>query len=366
LTYFKSLPTVTAINITKLTLYTEICTKHLINQPNLILRERIMRKILYDVAGIGSPLIDFTIDVNDSVLDDLNLKKGQMHLIDENKSRETFEKIKNYKISKTPGGSAANTLAGLAILGGKGVLFGKVGNDPNAEFYITESEKGGVKSKLTQHNSMTGHCITFITPDSERTFATHLGAALNFRKEDVDTEEIKNSRILHLEGYLFELPELREAVIYAAKTAKDNNVKISVDLADPGLILRIPDIIDDVVKNYADIVFVNEAEAKAFTNKEKEEALDIIYSLCDVAIVKLGEQGSIIKKDLKTCHISVYKTNVVNTNGAGDMYAAGILYGLSKNIPIERAGRIASYASSLVVSQVGARLNKKIDVEKIK
>jgi sugar/nucleoside kinase (ribokinase family) len=325
-----------------------------------------MDKKIYDLVGIGSPLIDFTINVNDSVLDDLKLKKGQMHLIDENKSKEIFDKIKNYKINKTPGGSAANTLAGLAVLGGKGVLLGKVGNDSNGEFYIVETEKSGVKSKLKRHNSITGHAITFITPDSERTFATHLGAAINFTKEDVNTDEIKNSRILHMEGYLLELPEIREAVIYAAKIAKQYNVKISIDLADPGLILRIPDVVNDVVKNYADIVFVNELEAKAFTNKEREEALDMIYSLCECAIVKLGEHGSLIKKDSKTCRISVCKTDVVNTNGAGDMYAAGILYGIAKNIPIERAGRIASYVSSLVVSQVSTRLSKKIDVESIK
>ncbi|MBN2401489.1 MAG: adenosine kinase [Spirochaetes bacterium] len=324
-----------------------------------------MNKKINDIIGIGSPLIDFTIDVDDSVLSDLNLKKGQMHLIDENKSGEIFNKIKNYQINKTPGGSAANTLAGLAILGGNGVLFGKVGNDENAEFYIDETEKIGVKSRLRRHNSLTGHCITFITPDSERTFATHLGSALNFRKDDVDTDEIQSSRILHIEGYLLELPEIREAVIFAANSAKQNDVRISVDLADPGLILRIPDVIDDIVKNFADIVFVNEMEAMAFTNKEKEEALDIIYSHCDVAIVKLGDQGSLIKKDSKTCRISVCKTDVVNTNGAGDMYAAGILYGLAKNIPIERAGRIASYASSLVVSQVGARLSNKIYIDTI-
>jgi sugar/nucleoside kinase (ribokinase family) len=328
--------------------------------------EKYMNVKKYDLAGIGSPLIDFTVNVDDSVLKSINFKKGQMHLIDENKSKEIFDIIKEYKITRTPGGSAANTLAGLAILGGKGILFGKVGNDLNADFYIKETEKSGVKANLGRDNSMTGHCITFITPDSERTFATHLGAALNFRKADVDINEIQNSRILHLEGYLFELPEIREAVIYAAQKAKEHNVRISVDLADPGLILRIPDTINDIVTNLADIVFVNELEAKAFTKKEKEEALDIIYSFCDVAIVKLGDQGSLIKKDKKTCCVPVCKTEVVNTNGAGDMYAAGILYGIAKNIPIERAGRIASYVSSLVVSQVSTRLTQKINIENIK
>ncbi|MFH0974465.1 MAG: adenosine kinase [Spirochaetota bacterium] len=325
-----------------------------------------MSKNNYDVAGIGSPLIDFTVNVDDALLGELGLKKGQMHLIDENKSKDIFLKLKNYKIDRTPGGSSANTLAGLALLGGKGVLFGTVGNDANAEFYIEETEKAGVKTMLSRNSSMTGHAITFITIDSERTFATHLGAALNFRKIDVAEHEIKASGILHIEGYLLELPEVREAVKYAMSIAKKNDVKISIDLADPGLIARIPDVIDDTVKNYADIVFVNEAEAKVYTRKEKEAALDAIYSSCDVAIVKLGEHGSLIKKDSTTYRIPAYKADVVNTNGAGDMYAAGILYGLSKNLPIEKAGKIASYAASLVVSQVSTRLSRKIDIESIK
>jgi sugar/nucleoside kinase (ribokinase family) len=325
-----------------------------------------MTKKIYDVIGIGSPLIDFTLNVNEDVLQLLDLKKGQMHLVDEIKSKEIFSKIADYKIEKTPGGSSANTLAGISILGGKGAFFGTVGNDSNADYYINETEKAGVKSMLVKDNSLTGHCITFITPDAERTFATHLGAAIRFRKVDVIKEEIINSNILHIEGFLFELPEVREAVIFAMETAKDNDVRISVDLADPGLICRIPEVISDVVKNYASIVFVNEVEAKAFTGKEEEEALDIIHSLCDIAVVKLGASGSLIKSEGKTCRIPVCKTDVINTNGAGDMYAAGVLYGISKNFSIERAGRIGSYVSSIVVSQVSTRLDKKIDIKNIK
>lgn len=325
-----------------------------------------MIKKIYDVVGIGSPLIDFTVNVDNSVLDLLDLKKGQMHLVDEKKSRDIFSKITDYKIEKTPGGSSANTLAGVAILGGNGAIFGKVGNDLNGDFYINETEKSGVKSLLAKHNSLTGHCISFITPDAERTFATHLGAAVHFRKEDVVEDEIKNSRILHIEGYLLELPEVREAVIFAMEIAKKSGVKISVDLADPGLISRIPEIINEIVKNSADIVFVNELEAKAFTGKEEEEALDIIHSMCDVAVVKLGSLGSLIKTEAVTCRIPVCKTNVINTNGAGDMYAAGVLFGISRDIPIERAGKIGSYVSSLVVAQVSTRLEKKIDISIIK
>lgn len=324
-----------------------------------------MMDIIYHAAGIGSPLLDFTVNVEDSVLAGLGLTKGHMHLVDAEKSREIFMHLKGYKIDTTPGGSAANTLAGIAALGGSAILFGKVGNDSNADFYINETEKAGVKSGLTRHDSMTGHAITLITPDSERTFATHLGAALHFRKDDVSPDEIKRSKVLHVEGYLLELPPVREAALYAMDIAKKNKVKVSVDLADPGLISRIPDVIRDVVKNYTDIVFVNEHEAKALTGMEDEEALHIIYSMCGAAVVKLGERGSLIKIDDRVYRIPVCKTDVVNTNGAGDMYAAGVLYGLAKGLPVDKAGRIGSYTSSKVVSQVGARLKCKINISEI-
>jgi len=318
-----------------------------------------------DIVGIGSPLLDFTVEAPESLLEEMELKKGQMHLIDQEKSRAIFKRLDGYKITKTPGGSAANTLAGIANLGGRCVLFGKIGNDPNGDIYKLESERAGVKTRLNKHENITGHAITFITTDSERTFATHLGAALHFQKEDVIDDDIRNCKILHIEGYLMELPELREATIHAMQIAKKNGVKISIDLADPGLISRIYQILHKIVNEYCDIVFVNEEEAQAFTGKDKVDALNIIYSMCDVAVVKLGENGSLIKANDTIHSIPVYKTNVVNTNGAGDMYAAGVLYGIANNIPFEKAGRIGSYTSSLVVSQVGARLNEKIAIDKI-
>ncbi len=325
-----------------------------------------MKEKKYDVVGIGSPLVDLTVNVEDAILEDIGLKKGQMHLIlEETKSADILSKVKDYKMDRTPGGSSANTLAGIAMLGGKGALFGTVGNDSNAEFYIAETEKAGTRCILARHSSITGHAITFITPDSERTFATHLGAAIKFRKKDVAAEEIQAGKILHIEGYLLELPEIREAVLFAMETAKESGVKISIDLADPALISRIPDVILSIVKNYADIVFVNELEAKAFTGKEEEEALEIISSMCDIAVVKLGSKGSLIKKSTEKYRVSPNKIEVVNTNGAGDLYAAGLLYGISKDLPLERAGRIASYVSSLVVAQVSTRLSRKIDINSI-
>ena len=319
----------------------------------------------YDVIGIGSALLDFTVEVDDSILSKINLNKGEMHLVDENRSTEILELLKSYPMEITPGGSSANTVSGILNFGGKSIFCGKVGKDEHGDYYINETKKNGVISRIVkEQNYFTGFAITFITSDSERTFATHLGAALQYNKDDISEDDIKKSRILHLEGYLFEPEGLREACVKAMETAKKNNVLISIDLSDPALISRIYDTFKEVITDYANIIFLNEDEAKEFTGVHGEEALDQLYTMCDFAVVKLGANGSIIKYDGQAHNISVYETEVVNTNGAGDLFAAGALYGIARGFDPERCGMLGSYAASLVVSQVGARINESIDVSK--
>ncbi len=320
---------------------------------------------IFDITGIGSALLDFTVEVDDDTLKQFDLEKGGMQLIDETRSREILDKLKNRPLEISPGGSAANTVAGVSNFGGSALFIGKVGNDSHGARYIEDTEKSGVRARLGRNDHMTGHAITFITPDRERTFATHLGAAQRLSSSDIHEEDIGNSRIVHIEGYLFEPPGLREACMRAMEIAKKNGVVISIDLSDPGLITRIHDVFIDVVTEYADIVFVNEDEARSFTGKEHESALEHIHELCGFAVVKLGARGSIIKSRGLSHAIPVYQTDVVNTNGAGDMYAGGLLFGLSRGMTPEQAARLASYASSLVISQVGARIRGKIDLEAI-
>ena len=315
----------------------------------------------FDVTGIGSALLDFTVEVDETVLEKFGLEKGGMQLIDEERSREILDELGHYTMEISPGGSAANTVAGVLNLGGSGIFVGKVGNDDHGRRYIDFTEQSGVRARMALHDSMTGHAITFITPDYERTFATHLGAAQKFTREDIHEEDIINSRIVHIEGYLFEPPELRDACMHAIDIAKKNNVMVSIDLSDPGLITRIFEIFSDVVVRYADIVFVNEDEARSFTGKEHHIALEHINQMCDFVVVKLGSRGSLIKTGGQTYTISAFRTKVVNTNGAGDMYAGGLLYGLSRGMSPEESGKLASYASSLVIGQVGARIIGKID-----
>ena len=319
----------------------------------------------YQVTGIGSALLDFMVSVDDAFLSSMGLNKGGMHLIDEERSSEIFRKIKDYKLTVIPGGSSANTVAGVSALGGKGAFIGRVADDDNGRIYIKQTLDSGVKSCISRGKGITGHAITFITPDLERTFATHLGAALDLSSDDVDFSVVENSSVLHLEGYLFEADNLMEVCFKAMDAAKGSGTLISVDLADPGLIERAGPVLNDIVDNYADIVFANESEALKFTGFEEEKALENLGSRTSFAAVKIGHRGSLIRTGNINFVIPPYSVDVVNTNGAGDMYAAGVIYGLTNGLDPEKSGKIGSYAASLVVASPGARYPGNIDISGI-
>ena len=322
----------------------------------------------YDVFGIGSALMDLLIEIEPKELLEIDLKHGEMHLIDEEKSKKILEKLKKYNVKIAPGGSSANTLVDIARLGGKVVFCGKVGRDSHGDIYEQKLKDHNIKSNISQGSLKTGHAITFITPDSQRTFATHLGATLELKKEDIFAEDIKASKILHIEGYQLEDKNLREAAIHAMDIAKKNNVKISIDLSDPALVKRNIGHIRPLVKKYAGIVFANEEEAREFTGQEPEKALDSIAEFCGTVIIKRGKKGSLIKHNGKVYQIPCVKAKAIDTTGAGDAYAAGILYSLANNYDIKIAGEIGSLIASKVVEKIGARLDEVPykEIEKIK
>ncbi|MFH1641891.1 MAG: adenosine kinase [Nanoarchaeota archaeon] len=319
----------------------------------------------YDVFGIGSAIMDFLLEIDHHELVELNLKKGQFHLISEAESRKLLDKIKDYKVTVAPGGSSANTLYGVGILGGSVVFCGKVGNDDNGLIYEEKMLKSGIKPQISRSDNITGHAITFITPDSERTFAVHLGAAMQLEKSDIFFEDLKQSKILHIEGYQLEDKNLRDVSLHAMDFAKSNSIKISIDLGDPGIVERNKEDIKKMIKKYADIIFANEDEAKALTGLEPKEALNEISNITDIAVVKVGKDGSFIKQGDTFYNIPCYKAEAVDTTGAGDMFAAGVLYGITQNYNLSLCGHIGSYFASKVVEQIGARLDK-IDKNEIK
>lgn len=308
----------------------------------------------YDVIGLGNTIMDLLVEVEEHKLLEMNFKKGEFHLVDEKKSRELLEKINisQFKIKTVPGGSSANTIRGIAMLGGKVILYGKVGKDRHGETYVQEMKEQGVSPRISQDSSATGNAITFITPDAERTFSVHLGAAIKLQKEDLLEEDIKRGKILHLEGYQIEGPT-KETVLHAITLAKKNNTLISIDLADPGVIRRNKVFLHDLALNYADIVFVNEIEAKELTGYEEEEAAKEIGKQDKIVIVKLGKRGSLICENGVITRIAPFPAKVIDTTGAGDCYAAGFLYAFCQGWPLEKAGKLGSLFAAKVVEQTG-------------
>ncbi len=321
----------------------------------------------YDVIGLGNALLDIIVEVNESDLENLKLNKGGFTLLDESRVQVIMEFISSLNSVRASGGSSANVTIGVSKLGGNSCFIGKVGKDEEGDLYEDFLIGDKVNPILTRSNKETGTAITFITPDLERTFAVYLGAAIDITEEDIQEEEIKKAKILHIESYQLEDESLRKAAIHAMNIAKENNILISLDLSDPFLVERNKDFLNKIVTEYIDILFANETEAKAYTGLEEEFALNKISEQCKIAIVKLGIKGSLIKHNNEIYKIPINKVKEVNTNGAGDAYAAGILFAISYNLPLEKAGLLAAFISSKVVERTEATISKQIqsDVERI-
>jgi sugar/nucleoside kinase (ribokinase family) len=312
----------------------------------------------FDVSGIGNAIMDILIEIDDKGLSGLGLRKGNFHLMDEKEAKGLLAKLEGMKATLSPGGSSANTIYGVSVLGGKSAFSGKVGIDDYGRIYESETIRSGVKATLGKHGTLpTGYAITFITPDKERTFAVYPGAAATLEERDINMGDIGRSRIFHVEGYMLEDRRMREISIYAMEHAKRLGARISVDLGDPGIVSRNRDSLVDLVEKYADVVFANEPESMNFSMMEGEKAAEYIASLAEIGIVKLGARGSIVKKGKETYRISSFNCNIVDTTGAGDMYASGFLYGLSSGYGLDICGTLGSYFASKVVGKMGARLN---------
>lgn len=308
------------------------------------------------VLGLGNALIDIIINIqNDAELAKLSLPKGSMQLVDEVQAHAVLDYFKNTEKKLASGGSASNTIHGIANLGIETAFIGAVGPDEYGKFFAEDARKSGITPFLIERDMPSGTAITLMSPDSERTFATFLGAACTLSSKDLQTSFFKACDYLHIEGYLVQNYDLVET---AMKMAKQAGLKISYDLASYNIVEGNLDFIKKIVSEYVDILFANEEEAKAFTGKEDREALDIIAEMCDIAVVKIGSKGSLIKQGTTVYTIAPCPSVCLDTNGAGDNYAAGLLYGLCQGFDLQKCGDIASLISSKVVEVTGPKLPK--------
>ncbi len=318
-----------------------------------------MKKVL----GIGNALVDALNKLkSDDLLEELGLPKGSMQLVDAATSANIQEKSKNLEKEMASGGSAANTIHGLANLGVETAFIGTVGNDEIGNFFIEDLRKSGIKPLLNISNTPSGLANAMISPDGERTFGTFLGAAIELSADDLNPEQFKDYNLLHVEGYLVQNHDLLEGIL---KTAREQGLEISLDLASYNVVEDNLNFLKKMVEQYVDIVFANEEEAKAFTGLEPEAALDALADVTKVAIVKVGSKGSMIKENNIITNVGVEKTKVVDTTGAGDLYASGFLYGYVNNLPNKKSGEIGALLASKVIADYGAKLSEN-DWQKIK
>jgi sugar/nucleoside kinase (ribokinase family) len=324
-----------------------------------------MKKIL----GMGNALVDVMIPVdNENILAELELPKGSMQLVDRDRSDRILSLLQFSEKSHSAGGSAANTIHGIASLGAPTGYIGVIGEDEMGGFFVRDMINAGVEPHLIHSTQETGRAIALVTPDSERTFATFLGAAIELsakhlsvgsRGEDTGESRLspdifKKYDFFHIEGYLVQNHELIEK---AVRLAKENNLLVSVDLASYNVVEANRDFLDSVIGKYVDIVFANEEEAKAFTGKEPEEALDDLGKICEIAVVKTGSKGSLVKKGNEIIRIGVIPVNPVDTTGAGDLYAAGFLFGLASGMTLQQCGETGALLAGNVIEVIGSKMS---------
>lgn len=307
------------------------------------------------VLGIGNSLVDILIKINDKEFKKINVSKGSMNLIDNKKLLETEEVILNLDKEMAAGGSAANTIDGLSRLGIDTGFIGKVGDDDYGKFFIYYMKNSRINTFINFGNQKTGRAIVFITPDSERTFLTYLGSSIELSSEDLQEDIFKHYDILHIEGYLIYNHGLIDKAI---EFAKKHNLKISLDLASFNVVRDNPDYIKSIVEKGIDMIFANEEEAREFTGMEDpEKAAFEISKKVEYSIVKTGKKGSLVVHNNKLYKINPITVNAIDTTGAGDLYAAGFLYGIINGYDIEKSGMIGSLTSSEVVKVIGAKLS---------
>jgi len=316
-----------------------------------------MKKVL----GMGNALTDILLQIeNDDALSGLQLPKGSMQLVDEGKSKEITDFLSYVQPKMATGGSASNTINGITRLGASAGFVGKIGKDKVGEFFNNDMLNNGVQPHLLLSETPSGQCTVLVSNDGERTLATYLGAACELVATDLNAEMFEGFDIFHIEGYLVQNHDL---IRTAVRMAKDSGLMVSIDLASYNVVEANLDFLNEIVREYVDIVFANEEEARSFTGKAPEEALIHISEHCDIAVVKIGKDGSYVKSGNEHVLVQPYLANCIDTTGAGDLYAAGFLYGLCCGYPLGICGKIGSLVSGRVVEVLGAKMDDKVWAE---
>ena len=311
-----------------------------------------------DVVGLGNAIVDVVAETSDALLEKLDLAKGTMTLVDEARITDLYAAMG--PAIEVSGGSAANTMAALAGLGANAAYIGKVRDDQLGEVFRHDIRAVGVAFETAPLISgpATARCLVFVTPDAQRTMATYLGACVELTPDDVDEAVIKGGKITYMEGYLWDRPKAKDAFLKAARIAHESGRQVALSLSDPFCVDRWRDEFLDLIDGHVDVVIANEAEITSlYQTDDFERAADEVAKHCHLAALTRGPEGSVIVTPDARHEIHAAPVGkVVDTTGAGDLYAAGLLYGLTHDMPLPEAGRLAGLVAAEVLTRYGARI----------
>jgi sugar/nucleoside kinase (ribokinase family) len=316
-----------------------------------------------DVVGIGNAIVDVIASADDAFIEKHGMTKGSMMLIDEQRAEEIYAAMGAAVI--TSGGSAGNTIAGIASLGGKTGFIGRVREDGLGAAYRHDITAAGASftTPAATDGPATARCLILVTPDAQRTMNTFLGACVNLGPDDIDAELVRSAAVTYLEGYLYDAPTAMEAFHTASEIAHAAGRKVALSLSDAFCVNRHRDDFRHLVEHHVDVLFANESEILAlFEVRTLDEAVAHLRGLVDIAAITRGAHGSTVVTKEQTIEVAAAPVaHVVDTTGAGDLYAAGFLYGYTHGAPMHECARLGSLAAAEVIAHFGARPQTPLD-----
>ena len=311
----------------------------------------------YDVVGIGNAIVDVLVQADDDLIDNFELTKGTMALVDEAQAERLYASVGPGL--ETSGGSAANTLAGVAQLGGRAGFIGRVRNDQLGGIFTHDIRSVGARfvTPAATEGPSTARCLILVTPDAQRTMCTYLGASVGLDPADLDLEMVAQAKVLYLEGYLWDSDEAKAAFITAAEVARAHAGEVALSLSDAFCVERHRESFQELVDGHVDILFANEMEITALYKANSfEEAADQVRGRCKLAALTRSEQGSVVLNGAGTHSVAPFQLGpLLDTTGAGDLYAAGFLHAYTQGQSVDECGRLGSLCAGQVVTQLGPR-----------
>lgn len=320
----------------------------------------------FDVLGMGHALVDLELEVDQAFLKNQDVEKGQRRLVTSKEKAGLHEALERRPIHRCSGGSVANTVVGVAGLGGRGGFCGKVGLDGDGAFFREDLGRVDVPLLCDAGAGQTGTCTVMITGDAQRTMMTHLGIAAELGSEDVDPDAIAQAKYLLVEGYLLPHERSLEASRRAISVARENGVKVALSVSDPFVVENCRELLWELIEGPVDLLLLNDLEGRALTGLDDplECAREIHRHSADVALT-VGPEGSVLLNQGEASVIQVVPVEAVDTTGAGDMYAAGLLYGLTRGWSWPKAGRLGAHVAAKLISAMGSRLMEPLSQEEI-